>query len=65
MLAPELPVGWMRRSTAEGTEYYWSVLLGATQWEHPMISMLTGVARALQKRRLKAPCGAVCTLQKR
>ncbi|KOO33319.1 hypothetical protein Ctob_006229 [Chrysochromulina tobinii] len=48
MLSPELPVGWLRRSTVEGTEYYWSAVLGASQWEHPSVSFITGVGLALK-----------------
>ena len=48
MLSPELPVGWLRRTTVEGTEYYWSAVLGAAQWEHPSISFISGVGLALK-----------------
>ena len=54
MMSPEMPVGWMRRSTSEGTEFYWSAILGCAQWEHPMISTLTGVVSELQSRRSSA-----------
>ena len=56
MLTPQLPVGWLRRSTAEGTEYYWNAIVGCAQWEHPYVSYLSGVASGLVK--LKAAVAA-------
>ena len=53
MLAPELPCGWLARSSpgmAEGSEYYWNMMVGWAQWEHPQVSLLTGVANNLKKR---------------
>ena len=57
-LQPPLPLGWMRSSVAgahgglisgEGgnAEYYWNAASGHTQWEHPHVSFLTGVAKKL------------------
>eukprot|EP00966_Prymnesium_polylepis_P195813 4538424-Prymnesium_polylepis.1 len=46
-LAPTLPVGWMRRSTADGG-YYWNALCGMAQWEHPAVSLVAGVAEAIR-----------------
>lgn len=48
MLAPTLPVGWLRRSLSDGQEFYWNALSGMTQWEHPHTSFLTGVADRLK-----------------
>lgn len=48
-LAPMLPVGWMRCSTCEGEEYYWNVLSGVAQWEHPHISIISGVVEHLRQ----------------
>ena len=56
MLTPELPCGWLKRDSpgmAEGSAFYWNSLTGGAQWEHPQISLLTGVANDL-KRRMKA-----------
>jgi len=53
MLSPELPCGWLRCASpgmSEGDEYYWSALLGWAQWEHPQVSLLTGVVSDLKKR---------------
>ena len=53
MLTPELPCGWLRRASpglAEGDEFFWNALLGGAQWEHPQISLLTGVANDLKQR---------------
>ena len=58
MLTPELPVGWLRKSTVEGTEYYWNALLGAAQWEHPQVSFLTGVASGLRELRQREATAA-------
>ena len=51
MLTPELPVGWMRKTTVEGLEYYWNAIVGSAQWEHPQVSYLTGVAKHLRSLR--------------
>ena len=49
-LAPEVPVGWIP-CTALGAEdeatFYWSVASGLTQWEHPEVSFISGVATRL------------------
>jgi len=53
MLTPELPCGWLRRAApgmAAGDEFYWHALLGWAQWEHPQVSLLSGVAAALKQR---------------
>ena len=53
MFAPELPCGWLARAApgmAEGSEYYWNMMLGWAQWEHPQISLITGVVNDLKKR---------------
>lgn len=57
MLCPELPVGWLRKSTPSG-EYFWNSLCGLAQWEHPQISFLTGVADHLKL--LNARTNGVC-----
>jgi len=51
MLTPELPVGWLRKSTLDGGEYYWNSIVGTAQWEHPQTSFLTGVVRCLKRLR--------------
>ena len=61
MLAPELPCGWLARASpgmTEGGEYYWNMMTGAAQWEHPQISLLMGVAIDLKKRMRDAPAAA-------
>ena len=50
-LEPELPVGWLRCGQADGTAFYWNTVCGATQWEHPHVSFLTGVATRLVRER--------------
>ena len=47
MLEPELPAGWLVHSE-RGEEYYWNSVLGVAQWEHPQVSLLTGVAKHLK-----------------
>ena len=74
MLTPELPCGWLKRDSpgmAEGSAFYWSALLGWAQWEHPQISLLTGVANDLKKRMraeqeavISAPANAVMGAQR-
>lgn len=50
MLCPEMPVGWLKRSSAGAAPpYYWNSLTGQAQWEHPQVSILTGVANKLKK----------------
>jgi len=46
-ITPELPVGWLHRNTADGSAFYWNVVLGVAQWEHPAVSYYCGVARRL------------------
>ena len=46
-LSPELPVGWATIQLLDGSEYYGHASCGIAQWEHPQVSFLTGVARAL------------------
>ena len=53
MLSPELPCGWLCRSCPgeeHGDEYYWNLMTGWAQWEHPQVSILTGLANDLRKR---------------
>ena len=57
-LTPELPMGWLRCSIAgavggeSGLAYYWNAVSGLTQWEHPHVSLLTGVSRRLVQARV-------------
>jgi len=52
-LTPELPPGWIccplpSSARAGGAEaYFWQPACGLTQWEHPYISFLSGVAQRL------------------
>ena len=53
-LTPELPPGWAEVPLATGRPdstgweaYYFHAALGLSQWEHPHVSFLAGVARRL------------------
>jgi hypothetical protein len=35
----------------DGSEFYWHTVVGLTQWEHPEVSFLTGVAARLVEAR--------------
>jgi hypothetical protein len=35
----------------DGSELYWHTVVGLTQWEHPEVSFLTGVAARLVEAR--------------
>ena len=37
--------------TESASEYYWNTITGSTQWEHPEVSFLTGVAARLVEAR--------------
>mgnify|MGYP000973805524 CR=1 FL=1 len=56
-LAPRLPLGWIASSASgsmrhgDGSEFYWHTVVGLTQWEHPEVSFLTGVAARLVEAR--------------
>ena len=56
-LTPEMPIGWLHTSIAgavggeSGVVYYWSTVSGLAQWEHPHVSLLSGVCRRLIKER--------------
>jgi len=50
---PTTPVGWLRCSAVGaiggevGQDYYWNMATGITQWEHPHVAFLCGVAKRL------------------
>jgi hypothetical protein len=57
-LTPPLPVGWLRSAVSGATggvlggeggtsDYYWHTASGLSQWEHPHVAYLAGVARRL------------------
>jgi len=47
-LCPPLPAGWLECERHGVTDaYYWQPACGWTQWEHPHVSFLAGVARRL------------------
>ena len=45
--AAEPPAGWVRVEHSDGRIYYSNAVCGLAQWEHPMVSYLTGVALKL------------------
>ena len=47
--AAEPPAGWVRVEHSDGRIYYSNAVCGLAQWEHPMVSYLTGVAGELVK----------------
>ena len=50
-LTPEMPLGWASAKSDEGDTYYFHAGWGLSQWEHPHVSFLSGVAARLVKER--------------
>ena len=49
LVAEDLPPGWASAKDEAGEPYYWNHACGLTQWDHPTVAFLYGVAARLLK----------------